>query len=371
MVSLPGLKTIIDSMSRERKLPKQAVQNALTEALLKGYERYRRQQTPNHLELPEDYFNHYKVELDLETEGFRVFATKTVVETVNDPEHEITPAMLSNSRAKLGETVVVDVTPDQKEFGRVAALQTKQVLTQKLQEHRCQFIKDHFQELRGTVLPARVVRQERKATIVAIKLETEDMEIEAELPNYERMHADQFPVNSHIKVYLKKVYDTPRHGPQLRVSRATTGLVAGMLTNLVPEIQQEIVEIKAIVRDSTPLNPAVVSRSKIAVATQESELDPVAVCWGENGSHLEQIAQELHGEMVDILPWSEDPVVLITNALKPAMVEAVKLLEAEEPTAQVIVPADQMPIALGPDEQNLRLASRLTGWKIELVIANC
>lgn len=366
MVSLPGLKAIIDVMSRERNLPKQAVQNALTEALLKGYERYRRMQSLEGSNFPEDYFNNFKVELDLEAEGFRVLATKTVVEAASQPDQEVAFNTKPAAAAGLGDTVVVDVTPDQGEFGRLAALQTKQVLTQKLQEQQCQLIKEQFLELRGTVVQARVIRIERKATIVGVSSGAGKPEVEAELPNYEKLLQDNYSTDAKLKVYLKKVYETPRQGPQLRVSRATTGLVAGILSGIVPEIQQEIIQIIGVVRDATPASPFVVSRSKIAVDTQQPDLDPVAVCVGENGARLQAVMHELRGEKVDIIRWSDDPATYIARALCPAKVEKVLLVDPETLVAEVFLPADQLPLALGPDEQNLRLAARLTGWQIEL-----
>lgn len=150
------------------------------------------------------------------------------------------------------------------------------------------------------------------------------------------------------------------------MSRATTGLVAGILTGLVPKIQQEIVQIKGIVRDSTPTCPSALSRSKIAVDSQQAEIDPVAVCTGENGCLIQALSKELQGEKVEIIRWSEDPVIFIGNALMPAQVKQVEILDAETIHARVTVTPDQLALALGPEEQNVKLASRLTGWKIDI-----
>ena len=372
MVSLPGLRAIIDSMSRERNLPQSIVQDALREALLKGYERYRRLQSLNDPHFKEDYFHNFLVELDLEAEGFRVLATKTVVEKVTNPDSEVAlkgvPVHLA--QAQLGDSVVVDVTPEQGEFGRLAALQTKQVLTQKLQEEQCRLIKEQFQELRGTVLPARVVRLDRKGIVMGISSGLGEPEVEAELPNYEKLHQDNYQVDAVFKVYLKKVYETPRSGPQLRVSRATTGLVVGILTGAVPEIQQEIVQIVSVVRDSVPSFETVASRSKIAVDSQHPDLDPVAACMGERGERLQAVVSELRGEKIELVRWSDDPATFIASALTPAKVKEVRILDPSECLAEAIVPADQLALALGPEEQNVKLAARLTGWTIEVKTAD-
>lgn len=372
MVKLPGLKTIIESLSQERSLPESAVQNALKEALKSGYERYRRTQGRENTNFTEDYFDTFKVQLDLVGEGYRILAAKTVVEEVTEADKEVALKALSKIavKAKLGDTIWVDVTPSQGDFGRLAALQTKQVLTQKLQEQQLKIVQEIFQPLRGTVQDARVHRIDRKSAIFALNAGQGNPEVYAELPNYEKLHQDNYVLGGTMKVYLKKVYETPRQGPPLRVSRATTGLVAGMLTNLVPEIQQQTIEITNIVRDSTPANPDIISHTKIAVNTELSDIDPVSICLGENSVNIGIISQELGGEKIDILRWSEDPSVYIKNALMPATVQEVIILDIEKQHAQVTVSVDQLSLALGPEEQNIKLASRLTGWKIDLITGN-
>jgi len=371
MVSLPGLRAIIDCMSRERNLPKSIVQDALREALLKGYERYRRLHCLNEPQFNEDEFHNFEVELNLEAEGFRVLATKTVVEKVANPDSEVAlkgvPVHLAP--AELGDSIVVDVTPEQGEFGRLAALQTKQVLTQKLQQEQCRLIKEQFQELRGTVLPARVVRLDRKGIVMGISSGVGKPEVEAELPNYEKLHQDNYQVDGLFKVYLKKVYETPRSGPQLRVSRATTGLVAGILTEAVPEIQQEIVQIVSLARDSIPSSATVAPRSKIAVDTQQPDLNPIAACMGERGERLQAVVSELRGEKIELVRWSDDPATFIARALAPAKVKEVRILDPSECLAEAIVPAGQLLLALGQEKQNVKLAARLTGWTIEVKAA--
>lgn len=372
MVSLPGLSTLIDTMSQQRSLPPIAVQEALQSALLKGYERYRRTCAIDREHLPEDYFDNFDVQLDLKAEGFRVVATKRVVETVEHPHREIAIATVKKKRSKaqLGDRVVVDVTPKQSEFGRLAALQTKAVFTQKLQELQCKYIQDEFADLKGTVLEARVLRSDRRGIILGVTKGEGLPVVEAELPKYEKLPNDEYQESDRFKVYLKKIFDTPTSRPLLRVSRATSYLISGLFADRVPEIQQQRVEIKGVVRDSIPTNPAIAPRSKLAVHTEDADLDPVAVCIGVQGEHLQAIVTEMRGEKIEVVRWSSDPATYITNALCPAQIQAVNIVDPEKQIAEAIVSEDQLAIALGPEDQNLQLASRLTEWKIDIKTAD-
>lgn len=368
MVSLPGLKVLIETLSKEKNLPQQIVQGVLQEALLTGYERYRRDKSLDAPNLPEDYFNNFQVQLDLKGEGFRILANKTVVETVTEPDHEVSLKKVLNTAkpVSLGARVIVDVTPQQGEFGRRVASQTKQVLTQKLQEQQCKFVQELFGDLKRSVISARVLRSERRGIIFGVSNGKDAMEFEAELPNYERLPQDEYIPDAKFQVYLKKIADTPRPGSLLRVSRASSHLVSGLLTNTVPAIQQGIIQIMGTVRDAIPNVVGVCPRSKIAVTTQEEGLDPVAICIGEGGVYLQAVINELRGEKIEIIPWSEDVSIYITNALIPAVVDKVVIVDAEQHIAQVFVPDAQLALAMGEDNQNLRLASRLTGWTLEI-----
>lgn len=184
IVSLPGLKRMIEEISQSHNLPKSAVQQALREALLKGYERYRRAQRLDRFHFEEDYFDNFEVDLDIEEEGFRILATKAIVEEISDSDHQISLKEVQEvaSEAQLGDSVVLDVTPDQGEFGRMAAIQTKQVLSQKLRDQQRQLIQEEFEELEGTVLQARALRFERQSVIMALSSSFGQPEVEAELP---------------------------------------------------------------------------------------------------------------------------------------------------------------------------------------------
>ncbi|MBO0351389.1 transcription termination/antitermination protein NusA [Phormidium pseudopriestleyi FRX01] len=366
MVSLPGLRSLLDTMSQQRSLPPLAVQAALKAALLKGYERYRRTQVRNDEDFPEDYFENFAVKLDLKTEGFRVIATKTVVETVEDSDREIAleAASKKGAKVKLGDRVIVDVTPNQGDFGRLAALQTKTVLTQKLQEQQCKYIQETFGERKGTVLLGKVLKSDARGVVLGVSGGSGHPLVEAELPKYEKLPNDDYQEGAEFKVYLKKVFDRPSSKPLLRVSRATSYLVSGLFSDRVPEIRQATVEIKGVARDSIPTKPDIAPRTKIAVHSLDPEVDPVAACIGKLGEHLNAIAQEIPGEKIEVIPWSDDPATYIANALSPAQVEGAIALDLETQSAEVIVAPDQLAIALGPEDQNLQLAERLTEWKI-------
>ena len=225
MVSLPGLKELIGNISKERNLPKQAVQTALREALLKGYERYRRTQRVDGVNFTDDYFENFEIELDIEEEGYRVLATKTIVEEVTNPDHHIAlqEVLEVASEAQLNDTVFLDVTPEKNEFGRMAAIQTKQVLAQKLRDQQRKMIQEEFQDLEGEVLQARVLRFEKQSVILAVSSGFGRLEVEAELPKKEQLPNDNYRANATFKVYLKRVCEGSTRGPQLLVSRADAG----------------------------------------------------------------------------------------------------------------------------------------------------
>lgn len=368
MVTLPGLQEMIDGISRDRNLPKHAVQAALREALLKGYERYRRTHRPDSVNFDEEYFINFEVELDVEDEGFRVLATKTIVESVDNPDHQIALEEVQEvaAEAQLGDTVVLDVTPDQGEFGRMAAIQTKQVLAQKLRDQQRKLVQEEFQELEGTVLQARVLRFERQSVVMSVSSSFGQPEVEAELPKRDQLPNDNYRANATFRIYLKKVLEGSHRGPQLLVSRADAGLVVDLFATEVPEIEDEIVRIIAVAREANPPSRSVGPRTKIAVDTLERDVDPVGACIGARGSRIQVVVNELRGEKIDVIRWSPDPSTYIANALSPARVEEVRLMNPDERQAHVLVPEDQLSLAIGKEGQNVRLAARLTGWKIDI-----
>ncbi|MEO1590222.1 MAG: transcription termination factor NusA [Cyanobacteria bacterium J06632_22] len=398
VVQLPGLQDMIDNISRERNLPKQAVQNALSEALLKGYERYRRAVRMDGTHFDEEYFDNFYVELDPEEEGFRVLANKTIVDgfenhahfvaleeaeakgqdptelvlpkkwLVDNPDHEIALQDVQEvaPEAQLNDTVVLDVTPDQQNFGRMAAIQTKQVLAQKLRDQQRRLIQEEFQELEGTILQARVLRFERQSVIMAVNSGVGQPDVEAELLRRDQLPNDNYRANATFRVVLKKVSEGSHRGPQLLVSRTDAALVVELFSNEVPEIEDEVVRIVAVAREANPSSRSVGPRTKIAVDTLERDVDPVGACIGARGSRIQVVVNELRGEKIDVIRWSPDPATYIANALSPARVDEVRLMNPEERQAHVLVPEDQLSLAIGKEGQNVRLAARLTGWKIDI-----
>ena len=372
LVSLPNLQDLIDNISYERNLPKHAVENALREALLKGYERFRRtQRLADGTQFEEDYFDNFDVELDTEYEddqGFRVLATKTIVEEVTSPDHQIALAEVLEvaPEAQVGDTVVLDVTPEQKDFGRMAAIQTKQVLAQKLRDQQRKLIQEEFQELEGEIMPATVQRFERQSVIMTVNSGPGQPEVEAELLKWDQLPNDNYRPNMKFRVVLKRVSEGSHRGPQLLVSRADAALVVELFSNEVPEIEDEIVVVRAVAREANPPSRSVGPRTKIAVDTVERDVDPVGACIGARGSRIQVVVNELRGEKIDVIRYSVDPATYIANALSPARVDEVRLMDPEERQAHVLVPEDQLSLAIGKEGQNVRLAARLTGWKIDI-----
>ena len=373
IVSLPGLKATIEEISQRYNLPGSSVEEALREALIKGYEKFRRSKDRSE-EFDEEYFENFNVQLDTEEEGFQILTTKVIVDIskdqIEDRDHQIALSevreQVDDSEIQVGDSVLVDVTPEQKDFGRMAAIQTKQVLLQKLRDQQRKLIQEEFQDLEGTVLQARVVRFERQSAIVAVTSGLGQPEVEAELPKREQLPNDTYRSNTTFKVYLKKVRDTPHRGPQLLVSRATAGLVVELFSNEVPEIEEEIVRIVAIAREAHPPSRHVGVRTKIAVDTLERDVDPVGACIGARGSRIQAVVNELRGEKIDVIRWSPDPATYISNALSPARVDRVVLADTEDKQSLVLVANDQLSLAIGKEGQNVRLAARLTGWKIDI-----
>jgi len=373
LVSLPGLRATIEEISQRYNLPGSAVEEALREALIKGYEKFRRSKNRED-DFSEEYFENFNVQLDTDEEGFKILTAKVIVdldkEQISHTDHQIALSevqeQIDDSEIQVGDSVIVDVTPEQKEFGRMAAIQTKQVLLQKLRDQQRKLIQEEFKDLEETVLQARVVRFERQSAIVAVSSGLGQPEVEAELPKREQLPNDTYRSNATFKVYLKKVRETPHRGPQLIVSRATAGLVVELFSNEVPEIEEEIVRIVAVAREAHPPSRHVGVRTKIAVDTLERDVDPVGACIGARGSRIQAVVNELRGEKIDVIRWSPDPSTYIANSLSPARVDRVVLADPEEKQSLVLVAEDQLSLAIGKEGQNVRLAARLTGWKIDI-----
>jgi transcription termination/antitermination protein NusA len=379
-VGLPQLRNMIEEISKDRNLPSSAVQTALREALLKGYERYRRSQHLDQMQFEEDHFDNFDVFLDLDEEAFQVVATKTIVEDVIDEDKEISIEDVKNSlqqesqeevseerlKELIGDSVVLDVTPEREDFGRMAAIQAKQVLAQKLRDQQRRIIQEEFEQFEGTALMGKVLRFERQSVILSVNSSFGQPDVEAELPQKEQLPNDNYRIGRSFKVFLKKVREGSQRGPQLLVSRGAAGLVVELFANEVPEIEEELVRIVAVAREASPPSRHVGPRTKIAVDTLEGDVDPVGACIGARGSRIQVVVNELQGEKIDVIRWSPDPSTYISNALSPARIDEVRLVNPDGRQAHVLVPEDQLSLAIGKEGQNVRLAARLTGWKIDI-----
>ena len=377
---LPQLRNMIEEISKDRNLPSSAVQTALREALLKGYERYRRSQHLDQMQFEEDHFDNFDVFLDLDEEAFQVVATKTIVEEVFDEDKEISIDDVKNSlqqesqeevseqrlKELIGDSVVLDVTPEREDFGRMAAIQAKQVLAQKLRDQQRRIIQEEFEQFEGTALMGKVLRFERQSVILSVNSSFGQPDVEAELPQKEQLPNDNYRIGRSFKVFLKKVREGSQRGPQLLVSRGAAGLVVELFANEVPEIEEELVRIVAVAREASPPSRHVGPRTKIAVDTLEGDVDPVGACIGARGSRIQVVVNELQGEKIDVIRWSPDPSTYISNALSPARIDEVRLVNPDGRQAHVLVPEDQLSLAIGKEGQNVRLAARLTGWKIDI-----
>ncbi|MFH5671930.1 transcription termination factor NusA, partial [Listeria monocytogenes] len=250
---------------------------------------------------------------------------------------------------KPGDVVELEVTP--KDFGRIAAQTAKQVVTQRVREAERGIIYDEFIDREDDIMTGIVERQDSRFIYVNLG------KIEAILSQNEQMPNETYHAHDRIKVYLTKVEKTTK-GPQIFVSRTHPGLLKRLFEMEVPEIYDGVVEIKSVAREAG-------DRSKISVYTANEEVDPVGACVGPKGARVQTIVNELKGEKIDIVEWSEDPFTFVANALSPSKVLDVIVNEADQATT-VIVPDYQLSLAIGKRGQNARLAAKLTGWKIDI-----
>ena len=292
-----------------------------------------------------------KVNMNPETCEYHVFQEKTVVEQVEDPCTEISlaNARMEDSKYELGDIVNVEVKS--KEFGRIATQNAKNVILQKIREEERKVLYSKYYSMEKDVVTGIVQRYVGKN--VSINLG----KVDAILTENEQVKGEVFQPTERIKVYILEVKATPK-GPKILVSRTHPELVKRLFESEVTEVKDGIVEIKSIAREAG-------SRTKIAVWSNDPDVDPVGACVGMNGARVNAIVNELRGEKIDIINWNENPAMLIENALSPAKVISV-IADDEEKTAKVVVPDYQLSLAIGKEGQNARLAARLTGFKIDI-----
>ncbi len=292
-----------------------------------------------------------RVVVDRETGDIKVYALLTVVEEVENPRQqvELYEARVYNPRCQIGDEIEMEVTP--KEFGRIAAQTAKQVVIQRIREAERELIYETFIDRVEDIVNGPVQRFEQRNVIIDLG------KVEAILPAEEQIPRERYRQGERVKTFIKEVRKTSK-GPQVIVSRTHNGFLKRLFEIEVPEIYEGIVEIKSVAREPG-------QRSKIAVWSKNKDIDPVGACVGPRGTRVQAISNELKGEKIDIIKWSEDKEEYIAAALSPAKVAAVEL-HTEEKRATVIVPDNQLSLAIGKEGQNARLSAKLTGWKIDI-----
>ncbi|ARF15352.1 transcription termination factor NusA [Sporosarcina ureae] len=329
----------LTALEQQKGISRDIIVDAIEAALVTAYKRNFNQA------------QNVRVDLNLNKGTMAVYSRKDVVEEVEDERLQISleDAQLINPVYELTDIVEEEVTP--RDFGRIAAQTAKQVVTQRVREAERGLIYEEYIDREEDIVNGIVERMDPKNLFVGLG------KVEAVLPSSEQIQTESYAPHDRIKVYITKVERTAR-GPQVFVSRTHPGLLRRLFELEVPEIYDGTVEIKSIAREAG-------DRSKISVYTANEEVDPVGSCVGSRGARVQTISNELNGEKVDIVEWSEDPVIFVANALSPSKVIDVQVNEEERSTT-VVVPDYQLSLAIGKRGQNARLAAKLTGWKIDI-----
>lgn len=331
----------LDELEETKGIKKEVFIDALSQALVFAYKKHTGDSSG------------IEVKLNPEKGTIRIFSVKNVVEEVTDPEKEISveEAQEIKKSYKAGDVISNEIMP--KEFGRIAAQTAKQVVMQKLREVERDNTLSEFSDREDELMTCVVRRIEDRTVYVDIG----KGQIEGVLQPSDQVPGEKYEVNQTLKVYVRRVRNFGR-GAQIVVSRSSAGLVKRLFENEVPEIRQGLVQIKSISREAG-------ARTKIAIFSEDADVDAVGACVGPKGSRVNAVVAELAGEKVDIILWSADPLEFIAKALSPAKVLKVVSLPQEK-SARVVVPDDKLSLAIGRDGQNARLAARLTGWKIDV-----
>ncbi len=293
-----------------------------------------------------------RVEVNSDTGEIKVLVQRHIVGEITDPRTEITleEARKLDSKYELDDILEKEVTP--RDFGRIAAQTAKQVVVQRIREAERNMIYDEFISRENDIVTGIIQRQDGRNIILDLG------RTEAIFPQSEQSPGETYRQGERLKAYVIEVRKTSK-GPQILVSRTHPGLIKRLFELEVPEIHEGIVEIKGVAREAG-------QRSKIAVHSREEKVDPVGSCVGPKGSRVQAVVQELRGEKIDIIKWNEDAYVFVANSLSPARVLDVSILDEENKICKVIVPDNQLSLAIGKEGQNARLAARITGWKIDI-----
>ena len=329
----------------DKQLPRDVIMEALEAALISAYRKTVNASTAQQV----------NAKVDLATGNVEIHAEKEVVEDVQDDRTEVTleDARKADPNAQLGDVVIVETTPEN--FGRVAAQAARQMIQQRIREAEREAQKEHFSQLVGEVVNG--VVQAANPHMITIGL---DRKAEGKMPRSQQIPGERFRVHDRVRALLLEIKDTTR-GPEIILTRAHRDFLRRLLEDEVPEIYQGLVEIRSIAREPG-------YRSKVAVSALQAGIDPVGACVGIRGVRIQAIVRELHDEKIDVIEWNPDPSQFIAKALSPARVTGVYLDEEFEgnKTATVVVPEDQLSLAIGRDGQNARLAAKLTSWRIDI-----
>ena len=334
------LKTALEILEKEKDISKDVMLDAIENSLITACQSHFGKEKEN-----------FRVEINRDTCDFHVYAEKTVVEQVEDPDTQISlaEAKLLDKKYELGDIVREEIKS--KEFGRITTQNARNVILQKIREEERKVLFNQYYAKEKDVVTGVVQRYIGRNVSVNLG------KVDAILNENEMVKGEVYTPTERIKVYILEVKDTTK-GPRILVSRTHPELVKRLFESEVTEVRDGIVEIKSIAR-------AAGSRTKIAVWSNDPDVDPVGACVGMNGARVNSIVNELRGEKIDIINWNENPALLIENALSPAKVVVV-LADVEEKTAKVVVPDYQLSLAIGKEGQNARLAARLTGFKIDI-----
>lgn len=332
----------IEDLEKEKHISKEILLEAIESALVSAYKK--------------NYGTSQNVRVDInqDTGDINVYMRMDVVDD-DDFEDDLTQitleeAMEIDPRYEVGDVVEYQVTP--RDFGRIAAQTAKQVVVQRIREAERGMIFDNFITRQGEIVTGTVQRVSNETLFINVG------NTEGILSPNEQVPGEHYNINDRLKVYIMDVRKSNK-GPQVFLSRSHPGLVKRLFELEVPEIEDGTVEIKGIAREAG-------SRTKMAVYTEFENVDPVGACVGTRGARVQAIVDELHGEKIDIITWSEDPKVLIANVLSPSKVEQVIISDEAEKSATVVVPDYQLSLAIGKEGQNVRLAARVSGWKIDI-----
>ncbi len=334
----------LEIMEREKKISKELMIESLEAGLVSAYKKeYDEPRT-------------ISVRLNEEKQTIKVYAHRLVVgeDEVEDEgaQIDIRDAQDIDSKYKVGDVVIEDITP--KQFSRIAAQTAKQVILQRLNDAKKEYVLNEMSEKQGEILNAIVRRKEGTTVYVEIS----GTQMEGVMMQSDQVPTETYNINDVIKVYIKKLRDSGSRGAQVVVSRSSAGFVRRLFEMEVPELKAGLVRIESIVREAG-------FRTKLAVTSDDPNVDAVGACIGNKGIRVNAVVNELGGEKVDVIEWCADPIEYIARALSPAQVFMVSIDE-EAKTAKVVVPDEKLSLAIGRNGQNARLAAKLTGWKIDV-----